>query len=56
MLTKLKRFMNPRPIRCPYCRDKASLGQTEWGLLGCSTCQGKVDRFIAENYKFEVQK
>jgi len=52
MLVKLKRYMHQRPRLCPFCLQEGSLGQTDWGILGCRSCQKKVDDYISANYTF----
>jgi hypothetical protein len=50
MLIKLKRYMHKRARICPFCLKDASIGQTDWGVLGCRTCQKKVDHYMNNSF------
>ena len=51
-LIKLNRYPHIVPVACPFCFVNASLGRTQYGILGCQFCQGKVDDYIKARFSF----
>ncbi len=50
VLTKLLRYKSEVPEVCPHCRMNASLGHTDYGLLGCEFCQKEVDDAVRAEF------
>lgn len=50
-LHRLVRYRNRVPTVCPYCLLNPSMGRTTWGVLGCVSCQAKVDEFIEKHFE-----
>ena len=52
LIYRLPRYLHIEPVRqCPYCQQGPSMGDTDYGTLGCAICQPRVDAFIHANFQ-----
>lgn len=47
---KLERYPNDEVVVCPFCLMNPSMGQTDYGFLGCRFCQAEVDKVAIEKF------